>query len=158
MIELDDRDPRSHVLNPQFGLDMINQPGPAEQLAKMTDQPVRDGVALGLMLTEMYDTMYGIFDHSDVNLSNARPLALVAMHEKERVDPHTGMHRLMQRFVRYRVKEYTGLNFTEFVQLPRDMVEHWFDLCRDEQMRANNNPSLQQAQKEMDKLINQRDP
>lgn len=106
----------------------------------MLDKGLKDGIAVQVLLRETYDKLYHIFDHDQPSAKD-RPLALVALHEKERYVPHTRLHKLMERFVRYKVKERSGLSWTEFISQPRDIVEHWFNVCLHEQERENRDPN-----------------
>ncbi len=89
-----------------------------------------------MLLRMNYDQYYGLFNHDDDFLATQHPLALVEMHEKEKVEPHTALYKLMERFVDYKVAEYTGMDFPTFIQQPRDVCDHWLKICKEKQAKA----------------------
>lgn len=114
---------------------------------------LKDGIATQVLLREKYDTLYGIFNFDEPPTAMGqppRPLALVALHEKERYMVHTSLYAMMERFVRYKVKERSGLNWLEFINQPRDMVERWFDICRAEQEREVNDPNVRREERQLE--------
>jgi len=130
--DVDPHDPGGHVLQGRFGLNQIGHPGPAERLLQeVGDGKIKNGYELQMLLMINYDLNYGIFNHDDDNLNDLQPLALVQMHEKEKVEPHTMLYRMMMRFGKYKVSQHTGMSWPEFVQQPRDVCEHWFNVCKE---------------------------
>jgi len=126
-----------------------------EVLANELKVPLKDGVAAQILLREKYDTLYGIFDfdHSARNLrESSKPFALVARHEKERYTVHSDLYRMMQRFIKFKIKDRTGMSWSEFIQQPRDLVIHWFNLCRSEMEREANDPNLKRETKNVEML------
>jgi hypothetical protein len=94
---------------------------------------VTDGTLLRLLLMQEYDTYFGFFDHNDENLERLRPLAAVALHEQEKVGPHSAITRAQTKFVKFKIRELTGMSFTEFHAQPRDVVETWYALALEAQ-------------------------
>jgi hypothetical protein len=135
-------DNEAHVLQPLFGVRHIGEVGPLERTAEELSGPERNGFKIEMLVRVNYDTQYGIFPHDDPNAERQNPLALVMLHEKEKVEPHTGLYKMQARFVEYRVAHHSGMSFDQFIQQPRDVVEHWFAICRRAEAKAiqgNNN-------------------
>ena len=111
-----------------------------------------DGIALQILLRIHYDTMYGIFDHEG-EWAEQRPLAIVAMHEKEKTAPHSMFQRTVDRFVKMKVRERSGMSWREFCQLPYDEAEYWFAVCVAEERREASQAGLSAHQRmELKKL------
>lgn len=114
----------------RFGGHLIGEPGPLDRTGEELTGPERNGFKLEMLYRLNYDTMYGIFDHDNPVLEAQHPLALVSMHEKEKVEPHSSLYRMQARFIDYKVAQYTGMGFSEFILQPRDVVENWLALCQ----------------------------
>lgn len=92
--------------------------------------------------------MYAIFDHE--RFSKHRPLALVAMHEKENASSHSRLYNTIQRFCNSDIHSTTGLSLTEFLALPREYVELLFKVAT---ARAQTRtPGVDQAIRDIEKL------
>lgn len=140
-----------------FGLSKIDAPGPAEMLARELPDPVRDGTLLQLLLYQEYDKHYGLFDYDDPNAERQRPLAAVALHEKEKFTPHARLRLAQERFIKYKIFHHTGLSFTQFHDQPRDIVEYWYELAIAETERAGRSDTaainaLQGVEREIGKV------
>lgn len=122
---------------------------------------MKDGIAVDVLHREKYDTVYGIhnFDAQPGTPGyKYRPLALVAMHEQEKVNVHSGMYRLLRRFVQYKVHSRMGMGWLDFIQLPKNQVDFCIELCRTEQARENQSLNREeQAAKAMESEM-RRDP
>ncbi len=142
------------MLNSTFGLSTIGKLGPAEKLARDLPDPVTDGTLLRLLLMQEYDTHYGIFNHDDPHLEKTRPLAAVAMHEREKVGPHSSILRAQIKYVRYNIRELTGMSFDQFHAQPRDVVTDWYLIAIDEKLKGSpSNNAAEKAVKEMERNL-----
>jgi hypothetical protein len=67
----------------------------------------------------MYETSYGIFDHS--KKLGKRPMASVAMHESEDVNKGSFLQEAIDTFVKRNIKDTFGLSILEYLELPSDI-------------------------------------
>jgi hypothetical protein len=76
-----------------------------------------------------YQTDYGIYDH--INAPDPmRPLALMAMHDKENAWEGGPMFSLVRRYHTYRIHEQ-GYSLTEFWNLPYPIAAFILDMAED---------------------------
>lgn len=108
-------------------------PGPVDFLLSQVEK--LDSISVKILLLELYETMYQIFDHENIPASpmnpevEARPLTLVAMHAKEDWRGYSGMYRTMAKFVTLNMAKHTGMGLDAFMKLPRDVVDYLFDVA-----------------------------
>lgn len=76
------------------------------------------------LLAEMYETAYGIYDHT----TTANPLAGVLQHEAERYLDKYLFDNYLSTFVYKEIYQRTGLSFDEFLDRPRSDIEKIFKL------------------------------
>lgn len=81
-----------------------------------------------------YETQFGIFDH-DQGVEKDDPLALVRMHDAEQTNGRL-FERIRQHHER-KIYPQFGLSLTEFLALPREVVERLLELALDQQKRDN---------------------
>jgi hypothetical protein len=65
-------------------------------------------------------------------------MALVRHHDAESVSLCTASKDLLRKYVMLKVLRYTGLNYTEFMELPRYMINEIFDVCAEEITKTSN--------------------
>lgn len=78
---------------------------------------------LQLAMSELYETMFGIYDHR-ADPSNARPLALVAAHPKENTSLYSPLYRRIDEYMRLKLGESTKMGLMEFLSMPPDFVRY----------------------------------
>jgi hypothetical protein len=89
--------------------------------------PVIGATDARLMLIEEYETNFGIYDH---NLENAdHPLALLEMHPMEDTVTCSLMYERIEQFAQVDVSKRFGLNFIDFLSLPRDYCEKMLEVA-----------------------------
>ncbi len=82
--------------------------------------PVLSANDAQLMLAEKYETVYGIFNHSDdIN----RPLAVVALHPAENMASGSRLYERMAAFSDYNVGTRFNISFLDFMSCPRDVCD-----------------------------------
>lgn len=94
-------------------------------LSKVPDEGVPSTVAQS-MLIEEYETFYNIYNHDDDNMSNSDgtgklPMPLIGKHLREDSKSFNTLIDRIDQFIDLRVHHYTGLNLTEFLDLPRSL-------------------------------------
>jgi len=89
------------------------------------------GFDLDIIIREMYLDKYGISNLDDPS----RPLALVAMNQKEDYGNGNYLYERFDQFKIYDINKHYGLSVTEFLDLPRDIVENILTVLRDEQQK-----------------------
>ncbi|MDH2154356.1 hypothetical protein [Stenotrophomonas sp. GD03657] len=93
-----------------------------EDLAAVRKEPMSfDAVAIEL--ATLYETKYGLFNHGDPYAKRQRPLALAALHPKEDASRYSPLYARIDKYRRLKIYSATGLSLTEFLNLPRDIVE-----------------------------------
>lgn len=81
-----------------------------------------------MILQESYETLYLICNYDDPGLNKHRPLALVAMQPKENVADYSKLYRTVVRYKDHDILKVFGLNLSEFLDMPHEMVELMFKL------------------------------
>ncbi len=74
------------------------------------------------LLIGLYETHYGIFDHTDSQKAKENPLALVTLHECEENSSTSNIHELVNTFITKEIYKNLGISLTEFLSLPREFV------------------------------------
>jgi len=93
------------------------------------------------VLTGMaYESTYELHDHYTPDNSN--PLDTVAMHPGETYKEFSGLYRAIERYERYGIYTNFGLSLTEYLSLPRDLIDMLSDVTiaiadRQEAIEAN---------------------
>lgn len=81
-----------------------------------------------LLMLDRYETVYSIFNHSNRALSDARPLAIVAMHDAENATTRSPLHSRIEQYFNSDVYKYSGIALDNFLQMPTDYVEYILEL------------------------------
>lgn len=80
-----------------------------------------------LALLDIYETVFGIYDHlTDSYARKKRPLASVALHESESICEGSELYAFIDRYIKDDIYKSTGLNLTDFMKLPREIVQKIF--------------------------------
>ncbi len=79
--------------------------------------------AVAIELATLYETKYGLFNHGDPYARRLRPLALAALHPKEDSSRYSPLYARIDKYRRLKIYSSTGLSLTDFLALPRDIVE-----------------------------------
>nr|UVX43179.1 MAG: hypothetical protein [Bacteriophage sp.] len=95
-------------------------------------------------MMEAYDTTYGLFDDRSGKIP---PFASQLVHPNEALGVHTGWQLRMREYRAQRVWDLFGLGFTEFMALPRHMIEWILQECE-----LANSEGVNQAESEQTKL------
>jgi len=88
-------------------------------------EPV-DSDAAQVLTSMAYDSSYGIYDHYDPNNNN--PLEVVGMHDAEMYHKASGLYKAIERYERYDIHNRFGLSLTEYLDLPRDIIDSISDV------------------------------
>lgn len=83
--------------------------------------PKLNRVDAKIVLGDLYDKTYGIFDHTSVQ--NRRPLSSVAFHPAEMVNEDSLLEEGMRLYISRNIYEHFKLSWTEFMDLPRDIAQ-----------------------------------
>lgn len=79
-----------------------------------------------------YQMEYGIFPHHNAQKKRHRPMALVAMHDKENSMEGGPIYTLIRGFYTHRIHKYFGLSLTEFLEMPCYQTELLFGITQAE--------------------------
>lgn len=97
-------------------------------------RPKRDNVYNKQLLLEIYETIYGIFDHTVPGF----PLASSSLHPKENVYENNIYENRLRKYLELKIHERTGLNFIEFLDLPRAEVETILKVTQQFEQKVDN--------------------
>lgn len=86
----------------------------------------------------MYETHFGIFDHTDPVKSKENPLALVTLHECEENSTSSNIQELINIFVTKEIYKNLGITLTEFLAMPREFVNQIIQLLTEKLSKENN--------------------
>lgn len=84
-------------------------------------------VEIRLILRDLYEQHYGIFDH--LKLGKSRPLASVALHPAEEFSANSALHESALLFARKKMYELFGMSHLELLKLPREIVGIYFSVA-----------------------------
>ena len=88
-----------------------------------------------LLLQDIYESGYGIYNHTQHAVDNSRPLALVAMHWSESNTDQSTLHERIEQFKERQVYQNYGISLIDFLNLPRDYCIKILEICGKAQMR-----------------------
>lgn len=103
-----------------------------------------------LLLREMYETQYGIFNHDAPGAAKAAPLALVAMHRKEDAYSYSMERHYLWKFRQYKLNEKWGLSLNDWLSLPFFMACDLLEIEQRIAMRENELLKAREAQMKQD--------
>ncbi len=83
-----------------------------------------------MLLRDVYETKFGIYNHLEPTASKRRPLGSVAFHEPEEINDNSLLKAVIKRYMDNSVGEYTKLSLLEFMELPSDIVDIVIELCQ----------------------------
>lgn len=82
---------------------------------------------LHLILTERYERIYGIRDHTTPDPSNH--FQLVAFNYKDDFTPTNPLYEIEKKYIVERIHHHTGIPLHVFLDLPRYDIERYFKFC-----------------------------
>jgi hypothetical protein len=118
------------VGDPDFGRKFDARDFLVDSLNKLPKSGSVDG---RMMLQDLYETQIGIFNH--LGQSRTRPFSSVAMLPGEDVNENSLLMASMRLFVEKNISAITGYNFTEFMDLPTDVIRMWIDVINESTMK-----------------------
>lgn len=107
-----------------------------------------DGTDVKIVLNQYYETKLGIFDH--IANGDKRPMSTVALYDAETNGHGTVLYGQIEAYIKSNIHKYTGLNLTQFLDLPREFVELITRLCMVQVEKENSVTG--DIQKQLDKL------
>lgn len=102
---------------------------------------------LKLVLMELYETQFQIYNHDDPALQT--PLALVTLHPSENPSEYGLLYRYIEQYKTLGIKEEFGLSLMEFFRLPMDVADRLIFMSRD--IIARRLPELNNATRELER-------
>lgn len=97
--------------------------------------PRLNSVDAKIFMQDMYETFYGIYNHLDQN--NKNPLASVMLHPSEDISAGSYLEDSIRLYISRGIKDLYGLNFVEFMNLPRDIIRLLLDISSEEASRKS---------------------
>ncbi|QVD49165.1 hypothetical protein LUCX_95 [Xanthomonas phage vB_XciM_LucasX] len=132
------------MLFPGFGVEKAKDLAPVKQLAEVMRTAERKTLTpyeSQLLLREAYDDTFGIAKHSQ----SRNPMSLVSVQSSELIGPFSRQYRLYKRFATLDIGKLFGLNITEFLQQPREMIELMFAIAEERTQIENRNNDRAEA-------------
>ncbi len=103
------------MADPRFGMGVdIEQ----DILGLLKTLPRMDQTDAGILLRDLYETRFGIFNH--IGTSKKRPLASVALHDAEEINENSLLYEAMHSFAKREIKDIFNISFLDFISLPMD--------------------------------------
>lgn len=136
-----------HVLNGRFGLE-INQWEKIIELAIRVYETRPDGISgyeSQLLLREMYIDTHQLCDLD----ATQHPWPLISDTPRDGLRGLWSVERRLSEFELYEITKHYGYNFTEFISLPRHMVERILENRRDAERKIRD--ARQKAEKDLAK-------
>lgn len=94
--------------------------------------PKLSSVDSQIVLSDLYETKFNIFDHAAQSRLpstplgpdyRARPLSSVAFHPAEDINTGSLLEEMMRLYIMRSIHGLFGLNFLEFMSLPKDVID-----------------------------------
>lgn len=101
-----------------------------------------------LVFLDVYQTVYGIFNHRLPNINKSRPLAVVAMHEKENPKALKLFREHAKRFAMLKIKDTLGISLLEYLNLSTSEINDLNTIA--ESHIAKRNDVISELSKELD--------
>jgi hypothetical protein len=76
-----------------------------------------------IVLRELYETHFGIYNHADPVLNKDRPFSSVAYHPCESINDFTLMEDRMRNYINFGIYETFHMTFQEYLSFPFDWIE-----------------------------------
>lgn len=108
--------------------------------------PRLNNVDAKIFLQDMYETFYGVCNHLD---PHKNPLASVMLHPAEDINTGSYLEDSMRLYISRGIKDTYGLNFIEFMSLPRDIIRMMMEIASEENSRKAT--VISQIEQEIDK-------
>jgi hypothetical protein len=118
-------DKQSSVVDTGFGLDRKKDYGKELIGLLQTQSNVSSQFAKTLQI-EAYDTAYGIASYDGESING---LDYVKMHPAEEVNTNSLLYDAIRKFGKRNIAKTFGLSITEFLELPRDICDHLFNVA-----------------------------
>jgi hypothetical protein len=83
--------------------------------------PKYNSVDSQIVLNEYYETFFKLYNHYSGDMR--RPLASVALHPEEDIIKNSLLEESIKSFYTANIKETFGLNYLEFIDLPKYICE-----------------------------------
>lgn len=110
-------------------------------------KPGLSTLELKVVLYQIYETEYGIFDH--ISATN-RPLSSVAFYPAEDSLDGSPLDSIMRTYIDKNIKETFGLSLLEFLDLPRDTIELMIEISNGEMKKKQ--PVMDKLASDLNKL------
>lgn len=106
------------------------------------------GADAQLVLRQFYETKFGVFDH--IQNADQRPMSTVALYDTEENGQTSVLYSRIEQYIKSSILKHTGLNLTEFLSLPREIVQ-WIFKVSENQLRVEGE-SINAVQKQLNAL------
>ena len=86
--------------------------------------PKLNEIDANLLLYDVFETVYGIYDHINTPKVKRNPFSSVLLHVGEDNSSTSQLYEQIDLFMDSDIHKQTGLNLNEFFALPRERVRH----------------------------------
>lgn len=138
-----------HVGDPRFGLFYMQDDNFDDYLKEILNNIAKlKGADAQLVLRQFYETKFGVFDH--IQNADQRPMSTVALYDTEENGQTSVLYSRIEQYIKSSILKHTGLNLTEFLSLPREIVQ-WIFKVSENQLRVEGE-SINAVQKQLNAL------
>lgn len=123
------------VWHPEFGKDVDFDNFLLNEVSKIVI-PNINSVKAEIVMRDLYRTKYGIFNHTQPNIT--RPLASVMLHEAEKFDYEGKLETLFKSYMDKQVGDIFKMPLTEYLNLPSYMSKIIRTMCDKELTKKSN--------------------
>jgi len=118
-----------HVMHPRFGKKQLRRAqeggNPPSNLDELFDEcEGLDHLTIRQLLTEAYDEDFDICQYG----SSGHGLDYIKLHPAEEVCSRSLLYDTIRKFGRRKIASVFGVSLTEFLELPRDICDHMFEV------------------------------
>lgn len=99
-------------------------------------------------MLDIYQTAYGIFNHRSPEVSKTRPLALVAMHEKENPKAIRIFREHSKKFAMLKIHDILGISLIDYLNLSTGEINDLNAIAEEHLSKRNN--VISELTKELD--------
>lgn len=85
----------------------------------MNTMPKLNATDADVVLYDMYEVTYGIFNH--IGMSKSKPLSSIALHESEDNTLSSHLYEAIDTYQKNGIKEIFGISLIEYLDLPTEI-------------------------------------
>jgi hypothetical protein len=92
--------------------------------------PKLDGIDGPMLMFDLYESNYGIYNHLQPAILKNKPLASVAMHPGEDFTEGSALTDAVRVYIENNIGDYTKMSLVDFLELTSDVASIIVDQCQ----------------------------